>query len=88
MIEKYLINTEETLVIIIDVQEKLVRAMDEEVVKEIIKNILILIETAKLFNIPIILTEQYPKGLGQTVEEIKNTLPSYEPIEKFTFNSF
>jgi nicotinamidase-related amidase len=88
MIEKYLINTEETLVVIIDVQEKLVRAMDEEVVKEIIKNILILIETAKLFNIPIILTEQYPKGLGQTVEEIKKTLPSYEPIEKFTFNSF
>jgi nicotinamidase-related amidase len=88
MIEKYLIDTEETLVITIDVQEKLVKAMDEDIVKEIIKNILILIETAKLFNIPVILTEQYPKGLGQTVEEIKKALPLYEPIEKFTFNSF
>jgi len=87
MLEKFLINAEETLIIITDIQEKLVKAMDEDVVKEVIKNNLILIETAKIFNIPIILTEQYPKGLGQTVEEIKKALPSYEPFEKITFNS-
>uniref|UniRef100_A0A7V6CD77 Hydrolase n=1 Tax=Thermodesulfobacterium geofontis TaxID=1295609 RepID=A0A7V6CD77_9BACT len=88
MIEKYLINTDKTLLIIIDIQEKLIKAMDKDVAKEVIKNNLILIETAKIFDIPIILTEQYPKGLGHTIEEIKKALPLYEPIEKITFNSF
>lgn len=88
MIKKYFITPEETLLIITDIQEKLVKAMNKDIVKEVIKNNIILIETAKLFKIPIILTEQYPKGLGQTVEEIKNILPLYEPVEKISFSSF
>ena len=39
-----------------------------------------------MLNIPIVLTEQYQKGLGPTVAEIKEQLPSYQPIEKLTFN--
>ncbi len=88
MIEKYFIAPEEALLVITDIQEKLVKAMDEDIAKEVIKNNVILIETAKLFKIPIILTEQYPKGLGQTVKEIKEILPLYEPIEKISFSSF
>jgi len=87
MTEKYFITPEETILIITDIQEKLVKAMDKEIAKSVIKNNSILIETAKLFNIPVIVTEQYPKGLGETVDEIKEVLPFYNPIEKITFSS-
>jgi len=39
-----------------------------------------------MLTIPIVVTEQYPKGLGQTVEEIKSALPVYQPVEKLAFN--
>jgi nicotinamidase-related amidase len=43
---------------------------------------------ARLFNLPILVTEQYPKGLGHTVEEIRESLPGYaEIIEKTAFSS-
>ncbi|MFO0753734.1 MAG: isochorismatase family protein, partial [Thermodesulfovibrionales bacterium] len=35
---------------------------------------------------PVILTEQYPKGLGPTVSEIREILPSAAPVEKMSFN--
>ena len=47
-----------------------------------------MVEGAKLLNLPIIVTEQYPKGLGHTAAEIKAVLPSgIEIIEKTTFSS-
>jgi len=47
--------------------------MKEDIAEKVIKNTITLIELSKLFNIPIILTEQYPKGLGQTVEKIRSS---------------
>ncbi len=87
MYKKFYIRSEDTLLVITDIQEKLVNAIEKDVAEKTIKNNILLIETAKIFNIPILLTEQYPKGLGKTVEEIKNSLPEYNPIEKVTFSS-
>ncbi|QER41397.1 hydrolase [Thermodesulfobacterium sp. TA1] len=84
--EKYFIRPEEAVLVIVDVQEKLVKAMEEKVVSKVIKNISILIEVAKGLGIPIMITEQYPKGLGPTIEEIKTVLPEYTSIEKITFD--
>jgi nicotinamidase-related amidase len=39
-----------------------------------------------VLEIPILLTEQYPKGLGPTLPEIKELLPDVKPIEKVSFN--
>ena len=47
--------------------------MKEDIAEKVIKNTITLIELSKFFNIPIILTEQYPKGLGQTVEKIRSS---------------
>ena len=88
MFEKYFIKPQELILIITDIQKKLVNAMKEDIAEKVIKNTITLIELSKLFNIPIILTEQYPKGLGQTVEKIRKALSYYEPIEKITFSSF
>ena len=86
-LNKYILKSEEMVLVIIDIQEKLLKAMQEDVAEEVVKNNLILIELSKLYKIPILLTEQYPKGLGVTIKDIQEALPEYKPIEKITFNS-
>jgi len=81
-----LISREGSALIVIDVQEKLLPLIVDK--EKIVKNIVKLIKFAKIMNIPTILTEQYPKGLGRTVEEVKRVLPDIHPIEKTKFNCF
>lgn len=85
-LEKFFIKPEDSLLVIIDVQEKLAKAMKEDIVEKTLKNITILIELCKLYQIPIVFTEQYPKGLGKTLDRIK-TLIKEEAIEKISFSS-
>jgi nicotinamidase-related amidase len=73
--------------IVIDMQEKLINAIPEEKRETTIRNSKILIETAKTLNIPITVTEQYPKGLGLTIPEIKGAIgDGFKPIEKLVFS--
>jgi len=81
-----LISREGTVLVIIDVQEKLFPLIAE---KEIVsKNLQKLIKFAQIVKMPIVLTEQYPKGLGRTIPEIKKLIPNVNPIEKVEFNCF
>lgn len=82
--EKFLLDPEDSALIIIDVQDRLASVMSER--ERVINNCLHLIELARLLRIPVVITEQYPKGLGQTVEEIRKALPEYRPFEKLSFN--
>lgn len=83
---KYRLEKEDTVLMIIDLQEKLMAAMSEKA--KVYKNNGILIEAAKIFQIPVVLTEQYPRGLGATVDEIKNKLPEdYHRLEKTRFSA-
>jgi len=84
LMEKFFLEKDTAVLVIIDIQDRLADVMK---LKElVINNSLHLIELAKLINIPVIVTEQYPKGIGHTVEEIRNALPRYQPIEKLTFS--
>lgn len=83
-LEKFMLHREDSALLIIDIQERLAAAMSER--EKVVENNLHLIELAKMLDIPIILTEQYPKGLGPTVPEIKDAMSTYSPIEKLTFN--
>ena len=66
------LNAEESLVLIIDIQERLLNAIFN---KEIVaKKSAIIAKAADILGIPVIVTEQYPKGLGSTVVDIKNNL--------------
>ena len=66
------LNENDSLILIIDIQEKLLNSVYN---KEILKNkSLIIAKTASLLNIPVIITEQYPKGLGSTIGELKEAL--------------
>jgi nicotinamidase-related amidase len=73
-----------TILVIVDIQEKLASVMNKR--EQVVRNCLHLIQAAKLLSIPVILTEQYPKGLGPTVSEIKDALPSVEPFIKIAFD--
>ncbi len=62
------------------------KKMDQEIGENVIRNICTLLAFAKEMTIPILITEQYPKGLGKTVSEIKVELGSFSPIEKVSFS--
>lgn len=83
--DKFTLNREDTLLLIIDIQERLAPAVRKE--REVIENNRILIETANTFNMPVVVTEQYPKGLGATVEEIKEKLQDARIFEKVSFTA-
>lgn len=78
------INSSEVLVLIIDVQEKLVKMLEDCRVKD---NAIKIAKACGILNIPAVITEQYPKGLGNTIEEIKQALPNAEYVEKTTFSA-
>ncbi len=82
--DKYTLTKENALILIVDIQERLATVMTER--EQVISRCHILIEAARRFAMPIVVTEQYPKGLGPTVSEIKDVLQSYEPVEKITFD--
>ncbi len=80
------IQREEAVLVVVDVQDALMRKMNSAVAEKVIRNIRILLAFAKKMAIPVLITEQYPKGLGPTVSEIKAELGSILPIEKVSFS--
>jgi len=61
--------------------------MDPERLGGVIKNTLILVEGARILGLPILVTEQYPKGIGPTVDALRSALgPEQAVIEKLSFS--
>jgi nicotinamidase-related amidase len=75
---------EDTLAIVIDVQERLFPYIADNV--QLSQSIIKLLEGIKVFDIPILLTEQYKKGLGETIPEIKSTISPSFSFEKLAFS--
>ncbi|QDD02209.1 isochorismatase family protein [Candidatus Methylopumilus planktonicus] len=72
-------------VVVIDIQDKLVDVMPKSEIKKVIDASSVLIQAAKILEVPCLYTEQYPKGLGLTVKKIKSLLPG-PAIEKKVFS--
>lgn len=79
-----LIRAKDSVLVIIDMQERLVPAMQAPAVT--LKNAKLLITAAQACNVPTLLTEQYPKGLGRTVPEILTLADNSPVIEKTHFS--
>ena len=62
----------DSLLLIIDIQEKLVAALDKDIV---VTKAIKVAKAAQILGIPAIVTEQYPKGLERTVPQLKEFLP-------------
>lgn len=80
-----MLNQENTGLIVVDIQGKLARLVDNS--EMMIANCEKLIQGAKLLGLPIIWLEQNPEKLGPTVEELGEHLTGNEPISKYTFNA-
>ena len=78
------LNAASTALLLIDFQEKLFPAMHDK--DKLLRNVVKLVQGAKVLEIPIMITEQYPKGLGPTITEIKSLIPDIKPVEKVCFN--
>jgi nicotinamidase-related amidase len=72
--------------VIVDVQERLFAAMDAERRDEMVRNVKLLILAAQRLGVPILVTEQYPKGLGRTLPELTAVLADARPLEKNAFS--
>ena len=79
-----LCDNSKSVLVIIDVQERLSTAMPEKVLKKILEKISLLSRAAALLNIPVIVSEQYPKGLGSTLSNITSSLPDNVLIKEKT----
>lgn len=82
---KFYIDKDDAILVIIDLQERLMQAMKNR--DKVYKNTNLLLSAAYQLGIPVLVTEQYPKGLGATVPEIKSNLKEYRYIEKISFNA-
>ena len=71
--------------VVVDVQERLYPAMCEREV--LAQNVARLVRGAALLGVPVVATEQYPKGLGRTIAAIADALPGSAPrVEKTAFS--
>ena len=77
---------EEALALIVDLQEKLVPTMTDA--PQLVKNTKAVLEGLKIAEIPILVTEQYPRGLGQTVSELVSVIPDVKRQEKLEFSCY
>lgn len=80
-----IIEKDKTAFVMIDIQDKFKPVIYE--IDKVIKNTNILIKAAEILKIPLVVTEQYPKGLGKTLKEIQ--LPQNQEIfDKIEFSCF
>ncbi|MEG6523003.1 hydrolase [Desulfotomaculum sp. 1211_IL3151] len=83
--EKYFTNKQDAVLLVIDIQDKLMPVMKYG--EQVINNTNTLITIAKDLAIPIMVAEMYPKGLGHTVPEVKG-LEDVPIFEKITFSAY
>jgi len=82
--EKFRLDRDKAILVVIDVQQRLVPSMDSVVYDSLRRTIEMLVKGADLLGIPVVATEQYPKGLGPTVPELASACRTHL-IEKLSF---
>ncbi|MCK5296389.1 MAG: hydrolase [Alphaproteobacteria bacterium] len=79
-----LIEAGKSCLVIIDVQERLAPVMHSP--RDVLDGCSKLIRAASRLSVPVVITEQYPKGLGQTMFDVRDVAPQDCYIEKDTFS--
>ena len=81
------LTPENSIVVVVDWQERLAAAMDTSLCADKAAATVRLLGGAAATSVPVLVTEQYPKGLGPTVSSVREALGAeYQPIEKRDFS--
>ena len=75
-----------TTALFIDFQEKLFPAMNEKEI--LLKNSILLLEGLTVLGVPISFTQQYTRGLGETLGSLSSLVSEFSPIEKTDFSGY
>ncbi|MDQ7053949.1 MAG: hydrolase [candidate division KSB1 bacterium] len=78
------IRKDRSAAVVIDIQERLFPHIFEA--DRLAGNVVKLIEGLKILDIPLMVTEQYSKGLGPTIPTVREALGEFQPLEKMTFS--
>lgn len=82
-----LINRNRAVLAVVDIQERLLGALTEERRTAVVERTLVAVDTALVLGVPVLVSEQYPKGLGPTVAGIRERLgDAFAPVEKLAFS--
>jgi nicotinamidase-related amidase len=83
---RQLLDPQECALVVIDIQEKLLPPIHEN--QRLVRNSQLMIRLANILSLPVIVTTQYVKGLGQVIPEIASLLPQVTPLDKLEFGCF
>lgn len=79
-----MLASDETLLLVVDIQERLAQSVHDA--EQVVRNVSKLIRACHLLEVPVLCTEQYPRGLGRTVASLKELMGEEDPVEKITFS--
>ena len=80
-----LLDRHEAGLVVVDIQERLLPVIAGK--EAMLQNAVRLIKGAAILRLPVLVTEQYPKGLGKTVQDVVDALALLSPFEKLTFSA-
>ncbi len=80
-----LITRPHAALVVVDIQERLLPAMSAA--EQMLGNVVRLVKAADILKVPLLVTEQYPKGLGPTAAPLRAAANSFTPLEKLTFSA-
>jgi nicotinamidase-related amidase len=80
------LERERALLVVVDLQEKLLPAIDGK--DRVLDGARLLIRAARELELPLVLTTQYEKGLGPIVPEVITEAPGVKPVDKVAFGCF
>jgi nicotinamidase-related amidase len=83
-LSKFNLAPDKTVLVVVDIQERLVSAMPQDIYLNMRNTVRFLLQAAGLFGIPVVTTEQYPKGIGHTVPELAGACQG-TVVEKVSF---
>lgn len=82
---QYLLHRDRSQLLVVDLQQKLVPVIPES--SELLETTTLLLTAAQIMNVPVVVSEQYPKGLGPTVPEISEHSTPKTVFEKLRFSA-
>ncbi|MDH5358196.1 MAG: hydrolase [Gammaproteobacteria bacterium] len=82
-----ILDASDSVLVVVDIQQKLAAAMPKGVRERVIEQVKVLSTAAHVLSVPVVVTEQYPKGLGSTESELMETFAEGTAvIEKTSFS--